>query len=388
MTVSAFDILRTHGGRIFHDNIRESRNMKRIPFAIDRAQRGALAEQLAEGLRKAIKSGVYRKGDRLPTVRDLVAYFGVSNRVPVAAFRILSDEGLVEAVPHRGCVVRELRSPVWEGHVLCIVPSGDFSYHIMTCVERIRRVLGENGYLFTQVTVSRLENGQLDLGSLDYTLQQPVDFAVLLGSSRRLALRLEKAKVPFIAHLYEDGESHKMLQCVYVNEFQKAYTALAACCRKRGDKRALCVVKREGEGAGLISAFGRVGIEAAEWCLYPKRQGRGRLEILRRAAFNAFESRLSEGCGWLPQVICFNDDYLATGAMAALSARGVRFPRDIRIATVVNAGNAPVFSGNYDRFESDPDENGSLISEAVLKRLSGRKLPSCLKLPVRFIQGC
>ena len=357
--------------------------MKRIPFSIDRAQRGTLAGQMAEGLRRAIKSGVYRKGDRLPAVRDLVAHFGVSSRVPVAAFKILSEEGLIEAIPNRGCVVREFRSPVWKGHV-CIVSAADFSFSTAMMVSRIRNALSAAGFFFTEVAVQRLEGGRLDLGPLDYVLEQPVDFAVILDSGRQLAARVEKAGIPFMSGAKE-GVMSRMCRCAYMYDLEKTYGKFAAHCRKRKDRRALCVVKRPGESEELRTALGKTGVAAEEWCLYPKRQGCGRLEILRRAAFNAFDSRLADGKDWLPDVICFSDDYLATGAMAALCAHGVRFPQDVRIATVVNIGNAPVFSGEFDRFEFNLEKGGDLIAAAVLSGLSGKSLPARLKLPVDFV---
>lgn len=360
---------------------------RRIPFEMDRAQRGTLAEQLADGLRKAIHAGVYRKGDRLPTVRDLVARFGVSSRVPVAAFKILSDEGLVDAVPHRGCTVRALRSPVWKGHVLCIIPSGDFSYSVAMLAGCIRSALNGAGYLLTQVTVPRAENGSLDMGLLDYALQQHVDFAVLLGDSRRLVARLDRAGVPFVSQAFEDYDSRKMCRGVYVNDMCAAYRQFAACCRTRKDKRVICVVKRPGESGMVAEVLGNAGIASEEWCLNPKRQGRGRLEILRRTAFNAFESRLAEGREWLPDVFFFNDDYMATGAMTALCVHGVRFPQDVRIATVVNVGNAPVFPGGFDRFEFDQEKCGGMIADAVLAFLSGKGTPLRLKLPAEFLHS-
>ena len=357
--------------------------MKRIPFAMDRAQRGTLAEQMADGLRRAIKSGVYRKGDRLPAVRDLVAHFGVSSRVPVAAFKILSGEGLVEAIPNRGCVVREFRSPVWKGHV-CIVSAADFSFSTAMLVSRIRNALSTAGFLFTEVAVQRLEGGRLDMGPLDYVLEQPVDFAVVLDSSDQLSARVEKAGVSFVSRL-KNGAAFKKCRCVYSYDLEKAYRRFAACCKKRKNKSALCVVKRLGESELLQTALKNAGVITEEWCLYPKRQGRGRLEILRRAAFNAFEARLADGKEWLPDVICFSDDYLATGAMAALCANGIRFPQDVRIATFVNIGNAPVFAGEFDRFEFDQEKCGEMIASAVLLGLSGKKLPKQLKLPVDFV---
>lgn len=357
--------------------------MRRIPFEIDRAQRGTLAEQMADGLRRAIRSGFYRKGDRLPSARDLVARFGVSSRVPVAAFRILAEEGLVDAVPHRGCIVRSLRSPVWKGHV-CIVTSADFSYSTAMLANRIRGALSEAGYLFTQVTVPRMENGGLDMGLLDYVLQQTVDFAVVLDRSRRLVARFEKAGVPFLSAA-TDGDVSKMCRGVYAYDVGAVYRRFAACCRTRGDRRALCVVKRPGESVNMVKALEKVGVTVEEWCLYPRSQGRGRLGILRRVAFCAFEARLAEGHEWLPDVICFNDDYVATGAMAALCAHGVRFPQDVRIATVVNIGNVPVFAGGFDWFEFDQEKCGEMIANAVLARLAGKRMPFRLKLPVRFV---
>ena len=358
--------------------------MRRIPFEIDRAQRGTLAEQMADGLRRAIRSGIYRKGDRLPAVRELVARFGVSSRVPVAAFKILVEEGLVDAVPHRGCVVRALRSPVWKGHI-CIATSADFSYNTMMLANHIRSALSRARYLFTQVTVPRMANGRLDMGLIDYVLQQPVDFAVVLDCSRSLAMRFENAGVPFVAQATDYSGELKMCRSVYECEMGAVFRRFAACCRTRGDRRALCVVKRPGESADLAKALEKAGVTAEEWCLYPRRQSRGRLETLRRTAFNAFETRLVKGCKWMPDVICFNDDYVATGAMAALLAHGICFPQDVHIATVVNIGNAPVFADWLDRFEVDLEESGEMISQAVLARLAGKRIPFRLKLPVRFV---
>ena len=361
--------------------------MRRIPFEMDRAQRGTLAEQMADGLRKAIRAGVYRKGDRLPTARDLMARFGVSSRVPVAAFKMLAAEGLVDAVPHRGCMVRELRSPVWKGHVLCIVPSGDFSYSVAMLAGCIRSALNGAGYLLTQVTVPRVENGNLDMGLLDYMLQQHVDFAVLLGNSRRLVARLDRAGIPFVSQEFEECSACKMCRGVYVDDMCAAYRRFASCCRKRGDRRVLCVVKRPDEGAKVVAELGKTDLAAEEWCLNPRRQGCGRLEILRRTAFNAFEARLAVGRDWLPDVFFFSDDYMATGAMTALCAHGVRFPQDVRIATVVNVGNVPVFPGGFDSFVLDHGVGGEMIVEAVLAHLNGKKTPFRIKQQPKFVLG-
>ena len=155
-----------------------------VPFTIGRSQWGSLVDQMTDGIRRAIRTGFYRPGDRLPSVRELVAHFGVSNRVPVAAIKALCEEGLVEASPRNGCVVRNARMPRWNGHVMCIVPSGDFSYNMMM-VERIRAAIFRANYLFTQVTVPRGKSGRLDMGVLDYHFRQSVDIAALLEAGLR-----------------------------------------------------------------------------------------------------------------------------------------------------------------------------------------------------------
>ena len=359
--------------------------MRRIPFEIDRAQRGTLAEQMAEGLRKAIRAGAYRRGDRLPTARELVARFGVSSRIPVAAFKMLAEEGLVDVVPHRGCTVRALRSPVWKGHVLCIVPTGNFSYAVTMRSGRMRSALSEAGYLFTQITVPMSATERPDTGVLDYALQQHVDFAVLMSGDIRLAERLERAGVPFLSHSFAGSDTFRMCRGVYVSDMSAAIRQFVASCRVREVRRALCAVKRPGEGAEMVAAFRKAGVAAEEWCLKPRRRGLERLESLRRSAFDAFDARLAEGRGWLPDVVFFNDDYLATGAMTALCSRGVRFPDDVRIATVANVGNAPVFPGGFDRFDFDQDEGGAMIAEAVLAQMSGSTAHSRLKHQARFV---
>ena len=48
------------------------------------------------------------------------------------------------------------------------------------------------------------------------------------------------------------------------------------------------------------------------------------------------------GRGWLPDVLFFVDDYIASGAMVALLHEGVRIPEDVRVASLYNKGLGPV----------------------------------------------
>jgi GntR family transcriptional regulator len=70
-------------------------------------------ERLADELRAGITSGQYRPGDRMPSTHDLMARTGVANLTVRGAYRVLVEEGLVEAVPKRGFYVRRPNVQSW-----------------------------------------------------------------------------------------------------------------------------------------------------------------------------------------------------------------------------------------------------------------------------------
>ena len=73
-------------------------------------QAAPLRQQVLEALRRAIVSGRLAPGQRL-TERELIEMLGVSRTVIREALRQIEAEGLVEIIPNKGPVVREL-SPV------------------------------------------------------------------------------------------------------------------------------------------------------------------------------------------------------------------------------------------------------------------------------------
>jgi len=65
-----------------------------------------LYQQLAEELETAIRSGDYRHGDKLPSIRGVCAQHGVSMATAVQAYERLQQNGLIEAKPKQGYFVR------------------------------------------------------------------------------------------------------------------------------------------------------------------------------------------------------------------------------------------------------------------------------------------
>ncbi|HLQ86463.1 MAG TPA: PLP-dependent aminotransferase family protein [Salinisphaeraceae bacterium] len=59
-------------------------------------------EQVAQAMRERVAHGVYRVGDRLPSIRELCREFGISVTTAQTAYGRLEDEGLIEARPKSG----------------------------------------------------------------------------------------------------------------------------------------------------------------------------------------------------------------------------------------------------------------------------------------------
>jgi GntR family transcriptional regulator len=66
----------------------------------------AIAEILRERVLRGVRAGTLEAGTRLPSARELVSEFNVDNRVILAAYRELADDGLVEIRERGGVYVR------------------------------------------------------------------------------------------------------------------------------------------------------------------------------------------------------------------------------------------------------------------------------------------
>ena len=119
--------------------------MIELPFTIDRSSRIKLPYQVADGLRSAIQSGVWKSGERLPSSRELKEALGVSVRAPMEALQILASEGLITLREKCGAVVTFARSPLAKGRILLIVPGGAQVRSVSVLMENVRRTLNAAG---------------------------------------------------------------------------------------------------------------------------------------------------------------------------------------------------------------------------------------------------
>ena len=79
-----------------------------IAFRIDSHSGVPPYLQVVQQVRQALRMGVLRVGDQLPTVREVVAAVAINPNTVLKAYRDLEREGLVEGRPGQGTFVKGL----------------------------------------------------------------------------------------------------------------------------------------------------------------------------------------------------------------------------------------------------------------------------------------
>ena len=76
-----------------------------IEFHLDGGSGVSAYMQVVHQVKQALRLGMLRPGDQLPTVRDVVAALAINPNTVLKAYRELEHEGLVQARPGRGTFV-------------------------------------------------------------------------------------------------------------------------------------------------------------------------------------------------------------------------------------------------------------------------------------------
>src|SRR5918997_5663095 len=91
--------------------------MALIEFHLDAGSGLSPYQQLVRQVRHALRLGMLREGDQLPTVKDVVAELAINPNTVLKAYRELERDGLVTARPGVGTFVqRTLGDPARSQH--------------------------------------------------------------------------------------------------------------------------------------------------------------------------------------------------------------------------------------------------------------------------------
>ena len=357
-----------------------------MPFSIDRSDRRTFVQQAVDGFRRAIADGIYSPGDVIPSYRYLAVRLGVSEIVTKAVLKELSQAGLVEARPRIGTVVRDSGVKHWCGHVAFICPVGDDNYFQTIVSGVLRDRLFEAGFHLDLVCVKEKADGHWDFASLDAVLMHSVGFAVVFYRNKveEVVERLEKRKVPYAVFADLPKKPDGAVGFTRL-DYPGAVDEFAAECLKCGVKKVVQVYWSDFM-CDIAIPFRKTGIRVERRKIRVDISG-GRLESVRRAGMNCFPDVLAK-CGMGRDVVYFlADDYLAAGALTALSYAGLKTPENVSVVTWANRGLGPVYPRELSRMEMDPVAAGEKVADSVLAYLETGVYPSGGAVCPTWIRG-
>ena len=346
---------------------------RKVPFAVNRNDSRTLVKQVSDGLRTAIVSGYYKPGNVLPSSYELVEALGVSRIVTKAALRQIVEDGFAMSRPRIGSVVRDRTAKRWLGHVVFVCPEGDENYAQAVLAGALRNRLSEAGYLFTQVCLPQTRPDRYDFARLDAALAQSVDFIVMMFARPCILARLERQKIPYAVF----GEYRKVppsaVGCTWLN-FNLAMPGFAAACKAEGVKEVVEFYTWPSMG-DASAALRQVGVRVRK-VLVKIGKANDSLIGVKRAGMEAF-AKIINGKRFSRDIVyLFTDDYLASGALTAISFAGLKVPEDIRLVTFANRRLGPVYPRELTRMEFDAHHAGEVLSAAVLEYLKTGVYPS------------
>lgn len=357
-----------------------------LPFKIDRSSGIKYTHQVADGLREAILRDYWKFGERLPSTRDMHEELGVSVRAPMEALRILAREGLISLREKQGAVVNRIRMPARLGRVLLVTPGGARLPGDMRFVEGIRMRLGAAGYTVALSTPFRLRTGgPYDFATLRVDLAQSLDLVVVQGSDPMIVREVSASGRPFVT---VNGPPSRAKGCVGSLSISSvtAVTAFVEHCRQARVKRVWEILKSKRD-PGVGSALREAGIRTRRWSLDIPFGGE-RIAVLQRRGFEAFERLFAEGGRTrLPDLLYFSDDYVFFGAAISMIYNRVRWPKDVRVVTVSNAGTQPTFRSSLTSIEFDSSADGDKAGAALVKYLETGRFPRRVNLGPVYRRG-
>ena len=370
-------------------------NRKPLPFSIDRNDARTLLAQVVDGLREAIVGGYYAPGDVLPTSRDLSRLLGVSMIVSAPALKRLADEGFVLARPRVGTVVRDRAAKQWRGHVVMVGSESDYNYLQTLIAATLRDRLLEAGYLFTLICVRKGANGKYDYSPLDAVLSRSVNLVLTLFNNDQVTHYLAKRHTPFAVFREKPGKPPAALGGIHLNH-NLSNRDFASRCATIGAKKVV-ELYCDTYNCDVTDAFHDLGIAVERVKIFIDKDSRTLLDT-KRAGYKAFSDLLCDWSNRHPEtrfsawddnrtVYFVADDYLASGALLALSEARLDIPGDVRFATWANTGLGPLFNKDLSRLEFNPVAAGETAAAATLDYLETGIFPSGLAVGPKWVDG-
>lgn len=333
------------------------------------------SSRIAEELSAEIRAGNLRAGAALPSVDALRARFGVGEYAVRRAVKSLAAAGLVSVKRHVGAVVAADSALAWRGRVafVCMGWHGSYFQHVLSMM--FAQILESVGWCCAQIFIDHAPDGKLDLSPLRRYLANGLDFVVGLFGERQIAEELDRAGVPYIV-LNGFTRNFPNARAVIREETRTCYEQLIAELKRHGVRTVVEFDMSRSIERDFKRQLFEAGIVVERVMCAWNNDLKWRLRDLRAsghatvAEYFAHERHRRRP----PDVVLFDDDYLAEGGIAALHEAGFAIPRDIGVVGYANTGNESVYGFSLARIVNDPFSYAEKVARYVLGILDGKSV--------------
>lgn len=333
-----------------------------FPFTVRRSAAKTLTEQVTLGVRQAILCGDWAFGSRVPSLRQASRDLGVSYKVACAAYDGLCRDGWLRRLPRKGYTAAAPDVPLWRGEILLVAYG---AYSDLQAVMGVQRSLASLGWLGICVFVNTVGADVGDYAVLDALLTRNFDLVVAFSPTEDVLSRIRYAEKPYVVMTSCRPSFGRLCRGVIHVRMAAAVRDLAEACRRLHVRTAWCVNFQPVHGA-VRDALRTVGVRAKMVLTgYDPKKSEHNNDIRDRAF--AWFSRFLCRRGSLPDLIVFLDDFVAAGALSALSAHGVRFPEDVQVVSFSNHDNGQSCARSLARIENDFARVGGSVAEYLVR---------------------
>ena len=346
------------------------------------------SDEIASVLREELKGGRYKAGEMLPDVESLRHRFAAGDFAVRNAILKLRKEGLVTVKKHVGVAVTGKALHAWKGHVAFIHTARSCSYHPQMLAVQFAKRLESEGYALHAVFLDANTNERIDVSPLMRHIHNGLSFAIVLSESRKVTNTLDLAGVPYVVLEQFSRDYPNAYAVIGLTDMQECFAKLVQALKKRHVKNILEVDFERRMDRTFKTMLFAAGLNVRrELCRFDNEQAHTLADV-RAVGYRAIARFLADKKrrANLPDVIMFDDDYLAYGGIMAILEAGLRIPEDIRVVAWMNRGNEICLSRTLACIQYDPSASADAIARYVLAVLAGRN-PAPPRIKWRFVPG-
>lgn len=331
-----------------------------------------LIERVADDLRRRIVAGEWPVGSTLPTFLSLARDAKVGMKTVRRAVAQLAREGYVDPRRGVGSVVLDKDMGNFRGIILFVTVGRSFNYYTSVVASEAEERLASEGFVLSRVTIHETSAGKFDFSVLDLQYELKPTLVVLMVGRKEVVDWVASKGVPYLMvnpfeRRTEEGIDPGVPGARYVGSVtfstDVAMTALRDWIEASGATRILEIGLGTSRTRLLVSSVTKRRL-IRNLLVVKADDRRPPMEHVTQPAYEATLNWLQKHRS-IPELVFFDDDFVAQGALQAFAVQGLVAMRDFKIAVFANRGNLPLVAEGYPAVINDPVAQGAAIASAV-----------------------